>query len=280
MTATASEPGLRHRRLPGAKRLRDGTVLYWWAEVLAVAAFYLVYSAIRNAGADRRAEAFANALELIRIERWLGIYHERILNEWAMAFVPLAVFGNYFYGSLHFVVTIGVAVYLFRRWPDDWPLWRNTLGIATALALIGFRFWPLMPPRLLPAAYGFVDTMARYPTLWTFNSGAMRSLSNQYAAMPSVHCAWALWCACALVPRVRTATAKALAVAYPLLTVFVIVITANHFFLDAPAGFAVLGVGYVAARALTRAGRGPTGAAGPTPGADRGLERTATGVLG
>jgi len=256
VTTTAQDPALPHRRLPGAKRLRDGSVLYWWVEVSAIAAFYLVYSAIRNADADRRAEALANALELIRIERWMGIYHERILNEWAMAFTPLAVFGNYFYGSLHFVVTIGVAVYLFRRWPDDWPLWRNTLGIATALALIGFRFWPLMPPRLLPAAYGFVDTMARYPTLWTFNSGAMRSISNQYAAMPSVHCAWALWCACALVPRVRSTAAKVAAAAYPAVTVFVIVLTANHFFLDAPAGFAVLGIGYVAARLGTRAGRG------------------------
>jgi NAD(P)-dependent dehydrogenase (short-subunit alcohol dehydrogenase family) len=71
-----------------------------------------------------------------------------------------------------------------------------------------------MPPRLLPASYGFVDTLARYPTLWTFNSGALHNISNQYAAMPSVHCCWALWCACALVPRVRPMWGKALAVAY------------------------------------------------------------------
>ena len=65
-----------------------------------------------------------------------------------------------------------------------------------------------MPPRLLDtmpgADYGFVDTLAKYPTFWTFNSGAMKKISNQYAAMPSVHCAWALWCACALVPRAET----------------------------------------------------------------------------
>ena len=75
--------------------------------------------------------------------------------------------------------------------------------------------------------------------------------------MPSVHCAWALWCACALVPRLKHWWAKALAVIYPFTTVTAIVITANHYFLDAPAGFLALGIGYLAARAFTRAGRGP-----------------------
>jgi hypothetical protein len=73
--------------------------------------------------------------------------------------------------------------------------------------------------------------------------------------MPSVHCAWALWCACALVPRLRRWWAKALAVLYPVATVTSIVVTANHYLLDAVAGFAVLGIGYVVARAVTRAGR-------------------------
>jgi membrane-associated phospholipid phosphatase len=122
-------------------------------------------------------------------------------------------------------------------------------------------FWPLMPPRLLPASYGFVDTLAKYPTFWTFNSGAVNKISNQYAAMPSVHCAWALWCACALVPRVRHIWAKALAVLYPVCTVTAIVLTGNHYFLDAVGGFAVLGIGNLLARAFTRAGRSPV----PTP---------------
>ena len=75
--------------------------------------------------------------------------------------------------------------------------------------------------------------------------------------MPSVHCAWALFCACALVPRLQNRWAKVLAAVYPVLTVSVIVLTANHYFLDAPAGFLALGIGYLAARAFTRAGRGP-----------------------
>jgi hypothetical protein len=269
-TATRPDAGPAHRRLPAAKVLRDGHALYWWAEVLAIGLFYLIYSAIRNADKVRTVAAFHHAKQLMDWQSALGINHEQTINEWALHFKPLVVAANYFYGSMHFVVTIGVAIYLFKKWPDDYPRWRNTLGIATAIALIGFRFWPLMPPRLLDtmpdAHYGFVDTLAKYPTLWTFNSGAMKNISNQYAAMPSVHCAWALWCACALVPRVRHTWAKVLAGLYPAMTVSVIVITANHYFLDAVGGFAIFGVGYVGARLLTRAGRGtPVTEAAPVP---------------
>ena len=99
-----------------------------------------------------------------------------------------------------------------------------------------------MPPRLLdprstPSSprYGFVDTLAKDPAFWSFNSGAVSKISNQFAAMPSVHCAWALWCACALVPRLKHVWAKVLAALYPVTTVTVIVVTANHYFLDAVA---------------------------------------------
>jgi hypothetical protein len=244
------------RRFRGAQVLRDGAVLYWWTELLLAATFYFVYSAIRNAKFGGQATAFRNARTLIDVQEFLAISHEQMLQEWALHLKPLIVTANYFYGSLHFVVTIGVMVFLFTRWADDYPFWRTTLAFTTALALIGFTFWPLMPPRLLPESYGYVDTLARYPTFWSFNSGAVSKISNQYAAMPSVHCAWALWCACALTPRVRARWAKGLAVAYPVVTVVVIVLTGNHFVLDAVGGFAILGMGYLIARRVTRAGRG------------------------
>lgn len=251
------EPSARLRRLPGARVLTGGRVIYWWFEIIAVLSYYFIYSAVRNADADKPELARQHALQLINFQKTLGIYHEQAIHKWAIQIEPMIVTANYFYGSLHFVVTIGVAIFLFRKFPDDYPLWRNTLAIATALALIGFRFWPLMPPRLLPDHYGFVDTLAKYPTFWSFNSGTMKKISNQFAAMPSVHCAWALWCACVLVPRLRSTWAKLLAGLYPAMTVTVIVVTANHYLLDAVGGFAILGIGYVAARALTRAGRPP-----------------------
>ena len=244
------------RRLPAARVLSDGAVIYWWGEIMLALGFYFVYSAVRNAKFGGTADAYRNARTLIDVQRFFGIDHEQWLQHLALHSKALIVGSNYFYGSLHFVVTIGVMVFLFLSWPDDYPFWRNTLAVATACALVGFTFWPLMPPRLLPEAYGYVDTLARYPTFWSFNSGAVNKISNQYAAMPSVHCCWALWCACVLVPRVKHRWAKWLAAAYPVMTVTVIVLTGNHYFLDAVGGFFVLGIGFLVSRRFTRAGRG------------------------
>jgi PAP2 superfamily protein len=244
-----------HRRLPGARVLQDGSVLYWWAEIVFVLVFYFVYSTIRNSNEGSPGVARANAYKLMRWQETLGINHEHAIHRWALEFKPLIIASNYFYGSLHFVVTTGVMIFLYRKFSDDYPLFRNTLAIATGLALIGFAFWPLMPPRLLPHSFGFVDTVDKYPAFWSFKRGAVNKISNQFAAMPSVHCAWALWCTCALVPRVKHTWAKVLAILYPVGTVTSIVLTANHYFLDAVGGFIVLGVGYVAARTFTRAGR-------------------------
>jgi PAP2 superfamily len=246
----------RHRTLPGGRRLRDGTTLYWWAEILAILVFYFVYSAIRNANKAGSEHAFHNAEHVIRWQGWLGLNQEEMLQDWAQHFKPIIIAANYFYGSLHFVVTIAAGIYLFRKFSNAYPRYRNTLAIATALALIGFKLFPLMPPRLLPASYGFVDTLAQYPTFWSFNSGAVSKISNQYAAMPSVHVCWATWCALVFAPRVKHTWAKVLAWSYPVATVIVIVITANHFLLDAVGGLVVLGLGWVFASMFTRAGRG------------------------
>lgn len=263
------------RRLPGARVLRSGHVIVWWVEVIAVGIFYVVYSTIRNSNNASPDTAYDNARRLIDWQQTLQINVEQTLQEWALKSESLIIVCNYFYGSLHFAVTIGAAAFLFHRFPDDYPRFRNTLGVGTALALIGFTLFPLMPPRLLDCylsgmnskecfvdgnqptttTYGFVDTLARDPAIWSFNSGAMSKLSNQFAAMPSVHCAWALWCAAVFVPRVRRLWAKILAASYPVLTVVVIVLTANHYLLDAVGGFLALGLGWVIAHRFTRAGR-------------------------
>ena len=96
--------------------------------------------------------------------------------------------------------------------------------------------------------------MRRYGSggLWSFDSGTMQSISNQYAAMPSMHFGWALWCCLALVPVLRSLTARMLLLAYPWLTLFAIIITGNHYWLDAVGGAFALAFGFVVAAALTR----------------------------
>jgi hypothetical protein len=230
--------------------------LRWWREVLYIAAFYAVYSFIRNAGTgqDSVEQAFHHAQDIIRMERLVGLYHEETIQDWFLGARWFVKAWNIFYGSFHFVVTAGALVWCFRRRPDRYPVWRNTLALTTGLALIGFAFYPLMPPRLLPASYGYVDTLARIGGLWSFDSGTMKAVSNQYAAMPSLHFGWSTWCVLVLWPATEGRSwARALLVAYPAATLFAIIVTANHFWLDAVGGAVVLGVGYAVASAVARA---------------------------
>ena len=100
--------------------------------------------------------------------------------------------------------------------------------------------------------YGFVDTLEHYGSLWSFDSGSMQKISNQYAAMPSLHFAWSLWCALLLIPVLRRNWTKVLAGLYPAFTLFAVVVTANHYIIDAAAGAVCLGLGYVIAGVITR----------------------------
>jgi hypothetical protein len=252
----STEVDRRTARLPGGRVLSDGHTVYWWLEIAMIVGFYFIYSAVRNlhgGSGDTPPHAFDHAHQIMWLERHLGIYHEQTFQSWAMHFRPLIISANYFYGSLHFIVTIGAGIFLYRRFSDDYPRFRNTLGIATAIALIGFSLYPLAPPRMFP---GFIDTLERDPAFWSFNSGGMKSLSNQFAAMPSVHICWATWCALALGPRLKHQWARILAWCYPVATFVVIVITANHYILDAVGGLLILGIGWVLAHLFTRAGRG------------------------
>jgi hypothetical protein len=243
--------------VPARPRLR------WWREVAYVIAFYGVYTLVRNRGVatDSAVRAFDHAKDIIRIERFLGTYHEETIQRWFLPYEGFISFWNIFYGTAHFVVTIAALVWCFRRAADRYPLWRNTLACTTAFALVGFAFYPLMPPRLLndcgqfgacASGWGtYVDTLRDVGGLWSFETGAMQKISNQYAAMPSLHFAWSTWCALVLYPGLRRWWARAAVVAYPLATLFAIVVTANHYWLDAAGGAAVLGAGFLAGRLIT-----------------------------
>ena len=98
-----------------------------------------------------------------------------------------------------------------------------------------------------------MDTMAEVGGLWSFDSGTMQRVSNQYAAMPSLHFAWATWCALVIWPIVGNRLARVLVAAYPIATLFAVIVTGNHFWLDAVGGLVVLGVGSLLAGVLVRA---------------------------
>jgi PAP2 superfamily len=238
--------------------------------VLYVAAFYVLYSAVRNlfgseggSVAHARDVAFGHARAVVDVERAVHLFFEERLQDWVLSLPAHGgiVAWNVYYGTAHFVVTAGALLLLFFRAPDRYRLWRTTLGATTAIALVGYASYSLMPPRLLDdcgvfgacADYGFVDTLARFGGLWSFDSGALKSVSNQYAAMPSMHMGWSLWCALVLYPMAGRRWLRALAVAYPAVTLACIVVTGNHYWLDAVAGAACLAAGWWVATALTAA---------------------------
>jgi hypothetical protein len=238
--------------------------LRWWFEVLLVLGFYGIYSSVRNifgSAAVQPDEALANAETIIDIERAMGLFHEESIQSAFIGWDGFIRFWNIFYGTFHFVVTIFALVWLFLRFPLRYSKWRNVLLSTTAIALIGFSLFPLMPPRLLSdcaspyggcAGFGFVDTLRQVGGLWSFDSGAMSDLSNQYAAMPSLHFGWALWCTLALVPPFRSRIVRTLLILYPVATLFAILVTANHYWLDALGGAWVLLLGYLVGSLATR----------------------------
>jgi hypothetical protein len=236
--------------------------LRWWFEVLFVLAFYMVYTSIRNglsAGPETNEIALANANRIIDLEQLIGLFQEQRIQDVFLPYTHFIRFWNVFYGTLHFAVTIFAMVWTYRRYPRRYPLWRNTLAATTGLALAGFVLFPLMPPRLLDdlgpfgggQSYGFVDTLAQVGGLWSFDSGTMAEISNQFAAMPSLHFAWSLWCFFVLYRYLPWRWARIAIALYPWLTLFAIIVTGNHYWLDAVGGAAALGLGYLIARPVT-----------------------------
>jgi hypothetical protein len=279
----------------GRSRAPSRPPLRWWRELAIAGAFYLIYSAVRNvfgAGPESRLIAFRHARSVIRVQDALGLWFEPELQAWYLSLPAdgLIRVWNVFYGTAHFIVTIGVLVLAFRRAPHIYRFMRNVLAATTGLALIGFATYTLMPPRLLDdtgpygacaglgeecARYGIVDTIEEWGGLWTFGEGGVAAVSNQYAAMPSLHFGWSTWCAITLVLVIGRGRARWLAFVYPAATLFTILVTGNHYWLDAFFGGVALGAGAVVALLVTRAterwdrrrGRGPDDDAGATTSA-------------
>ena len=236
----------------------DNHALSWWKELLYIAGFYFVYSQIRNQFgsnglfAATSSTAANNAELVIKFERALGLYFEETVQTTFLNFTWFMWASNVFYGSLHFIVTIGAGIYLYWKFPFRFRRYRSTLGATTAIALTGFALFPLMPPRLLSAeapyganliGYKFVDSLSEFGGLWSFDSGTMQAISNQWAAMPSLHLAWAAWCVYALYPILRRKVSRSILLTYPLLTLFTIVVTGNHYWIDGIAGLLTLALG-------------------------------------
>ncbi|MEW2139273.1 phosphatase PAP2 family protein [Streptomyces sp. NPDC005409] len=244
VTETATRPGPDRALLT---RLRSPRRPRIWFEVLLIGVSYWTYSLIRNAVPEQKTAALANADWIWRVERGLGIAVEESVNHAVNSVTWLIVGMNYYYATLHFVVTIGVLVWIYRFHPGRYAATRLVLFATTGVALVGYYFYPLAPPRLMNGQ-DFVDTVLVHHTWGSMASGNLKHMSNQYAAMPSMHIGWSLWCGLTIFAVASAPWARILGLLYPTATLVVIVATANHFWLDAVGGLLCLAFGYTVSR--------------------------------
>jgi hypothetical protein len=203
-------------------------------ELIIVAVLVFCYDRVRDLAAVRRSLSLHDGLQLLRIERHMGINMELPVNLWLATHQRLAEIASWYYQLAHLTVTLVVLLTCYVCWPEIYRAARNALVLMNVIGLAVFWVYPVAPPRLLPGR-AFVDV-----TQMTGVAGATNtSAPNPYAAMPSLHTAWAVWVAIVVVLMVRAWWVRVLSLLYPLVTVTVIVSTGNHYILDAVAGLAV-----------------------------------------
>ena len=206
----------------------------------------ILYETVRGVAESNAATAFNNARGIVELEQSTGLFFEQSLQTWAMGQRALIDFANFMYVNSHFVITTSVLVWLYLRHNERFYFVRNMFMIAMGLALVGYVLLPTAPPRFFPEL-GFVDTIAYYVNV-KHDSGLVALFFNPYAAVPSMHVAFALMISIPTMLIVRNRVAKALWVMYPLVVTFVVLATGNHWFIDAVIGAAVAGTAALVAR--------------------------------
>jgi hypothetical protein len=215
----------------------------WWQEIGIIAFGYWLYSLGRNAIPEQATIARRHGRSIQHVQDVLHLNWELSFNRFVADHERLAQPMDYYYSTLHFIVTPVVMVWLFARRSHIYRGARTVLVTTTLLALLGFYLYPTAPPRLLPQ-FHYVDTLLKFHTWGSLADPSIAEHSNQYAAMPSLHIGWALWCGIAIYVCARRRWVRLLGLAYPIGTLVVIVGTANHFILDAVGGVLILALAF------------------------------------
>ncbi|MFF0558179.1 phosphatase PAP2 family protein [Streptomyces sp. NPDC004266] len=219
-------------------------------ELLLVTALFLVYKFGRLFANGHETRAFRNADHVWDAERALHLPGEGTIQQLLLHGEPLIRAANTYYAAVHFPATVAFLAWLYWRRPAHYLWSRRVLALVTGAALALHLLLPLAPPRML-AASGLVDTARVYGPSVYGATPETDSMANQFAAMPSLHFGWALMVAIGLIVATRPRW-RVLWLLHPLLTLLVIVGTANHYWFDALAAAALLGLALLAVRAPGR----------------------------
>src|SRR5665213_587410 len=203
---------------------------------------YLAYRLVRGLVMGDASAAFAHANDLISLERSMHLFVEPSIQAWGSGSHMLMTVASWLYVNAQTSVTFGALLYLYVRHNRNFYFVRNMFMIAMGLALIGYIVFPTAPPRFMPE-WGFIDSVSDFTGVHVSHASAsMSALFNPYAAVPSMHVAFALMVGWPLARLARRRVVKAVWLLYPFLMAFVIVVTANHFIFDAFLGAVTAGV--------------------------------------
>jgi hypothetical protein len=222
-------------------------------QVLLFGLTYYGYRMVRGTVDDPvgAAVAFQHSREVIHLEQSLGIFVEPSIQGWVSGRPALIDIASWLYLNAQFTVTMACLVFIYLRHNSSFYFVRNMFAVAMWTANLGFMLFPTAPPRFFPE-WGFVDSVSNLTHI-SHDSVAVDSLVNQYAAIPSMHVAFALMIAVPLARLSKHRVTRVVWTVYPFLVAFVIISTANHFITDAVLGAATAGFGAWTAAWLARA---------------------------
>jgi hypothetical protein len=226
---------------------------YLLFDLVLVAWLIWLFDAVNNLAPIRQALAERDGERVLDLERSLQLAPEHTLDTWLEHHSALSEVVVFWYENVHITVTLAVLAWLWWRRPDLLGIMRATLAIVTLIALVIFWSFPVAPPRMLSGGYPDLVARVHHQPVWRLGATVLHS--NQLCSMPSLHVAWATWCAIALWRISSRHLLRAIAVSYPLLTSFAVMATGNHYLADALAGATItLAVYFALSRPSVRLG--------------------------
>jgi hypothetical protein len=206
----------------------------------------LCYESVRGIADSTRETAFANGANVISFEKGLHTFFEPNLQAIFIQHRWIIDFANFMYMNSHFVVTTAFLVWLYLFRNQNFYFVRNMFMVAMGLAIVGYALLPTAPPRLFPNE-GFVDTITDFAQV-NHDSGLVKLFVNPYAAIPSMHVAFSLMIGMTGALIARHTWVRAIWCVYPVLVFWVVVVTANHFWVDGAVGVLVAVLAAITAR--------------------------------
>jgi hypothetical protein len=223
-------------------------------EVATLVALYAIYEVVRGQGHATVSVAREHTHWVVDLERSLHVFGERAVQHAVDTLPAVPTLLGVAYIVLHFVGTTAFLVWVYRSHRERFPLVRNTIIVATGIALVLYVLFPVAPPRL--AQLGFADTVSHDAKV-NLSSALLSNLYNPFAAVPSLHFGYALLVGVTTAAFTRRRAVRIIAGLYPGVMLLVIVATGNHFFFDAAAGALAIGAGYLIANRFDYATRAP-----------------------